>query len=67
MVEKIKLKIMFNLFKKQSPLEKLQKKHQALMEEVFHLSKTDRVKSDQKYSEAEEVASQIEALQKKDS
>jgi hypothetical protein len=55
---------MFNLFKKQTPLERLEKSHKNLMEEAFRLSKIDRTKSDEKYAEAEEVAKQIEDLQR---
>jgi hypothetical protein len=55
---------MFNLFKKQTPLERLEKSHKSLMEEAFKLSKIDRTKSDEKYAEAEEVAKQIGELQR---
>lgn len=54
------------MFWKKSPLKKLQKQYDKLTEEAFLLSKTDRTKSDQKYAEAEEVAKEIEKLQKGD-
>lgn len=55
---------MFGLFKKKSPLEKLQQRHQKLLEEAFQLSKTNRTASDDKYAEAEAVLKEIEELQK---
>ncbi len=55
---------MFGLFKTKSPLEKLQAQHAQLLKEAFELSKTNRKASDQKTAEADEVAKQIEALQK---
>ncbi len=58
----IKSKTMFGFLKKKSPLEKLTKEYQSLMEEAFRLSKTDRKSSDQKYAEAEEIQKKIEAL-----
>lgn len=53
---------MFGLFKKKSPLEKLQKKYEQLMKQSFELSKTDRAASDRKVAEAEEVLAEIEKL-----
>lgn len=53
---------MFGLFKKKSPLEKLEDKYEKLQQEAFQLSKTDRRLSDQKYAEAEEVLKEMEAL-----
>jgi len=53
---------MFGLFKKKSPLEKLEEKYEKLQQEAFQLSKTDRRSSDQKYAEAQEVLKEIEAL-----
>ncbi len=55
---------MFGLFKKKSPLEKLQKKYEQLQKEAFDLSKVDRTKSDQKIAEAEAVLKEMEKLQK---
>jgi hypothetical protein len=53
---------MFGFFKKTSPLEKLQKKYQAAIEESFRLSKTDRKASDQKQVEAGEILKEIDLL-----
>ena len=63
MVYYIQLITMFGLFKKKSPIDKLQAEYKKLMEESFRLSTTDRSASDAKRAEAEEVAKQIEELQ----
>jgi len=55
---------MFSFFKKQSPLEKLEKQYKALLEEAFVLSKTNRIASDKKQAEANEILLEIEKLQK---
>jgi|OM-RGC.v1.036826132 hypothetical protein len=57
---------MFNIFKKQSELEQLQKKYQQLMHSAFQLSKTDRKESDRKTAEAHEVLLKIEKIESKD-
>lgn len=44
---------------------KLEKKYQKLLDEAYHLSHTDRMKSDLKTAEAEEVRKQLEALEEK--
>jgi hypothetical protein len=53
---------MFGLFKKKSPIEVLQQRHQKVLEEAFTLSKVNRSESDKKYQEAEEIAQEIEKL-----
>ena len=54
---------MFGLFgKKDSPLEKLEKEYKKLMQEAFELSTSNRMKSDETYAKAQEVAGQIAAL-----
>jgi hypothetical protein len=53
---------MFGLFKRKTPLEKLQEKYNKLTEEAFKLSKIDRKASDAKQAEAEEVLKQMDAL-----
>jgi hypothetical protein len=53
---------MFGLFKKKSPIDKLNEKHQALLAEAFKLSKTNRSASDAKIAEAEEVLKEIDRL-----
>lgn len=55
---------MFSFFKKQSPLDKLEKKYKTLLEEAFILSKTNRIASDAKQVEAADVLKQIEKLKK---
>ncbi|MBJ2174626.1 Lacal_2735 family protein [Aureibaculum sp. A20] len=55
---------MFNLFKKQSPIDKLNDKYKKLLADSHRLSATNRKESDRKYAEADEVLKQIEALNK---
>lgn len=50
---------MFSLFKKESTVEKLQKKYKNLLEQSFVLSKTNRMESDKKFAEAQEVLIEI--------
>ena len=52
------------LFKKKSPIEKLEAKRRTLLEEAFNLSKTDRKASDDKTAETEEIQKQIDELYK---
>ncbi len=59
-----KLKHMFSLFKGKSELEKLNEKYKKLLEDAHRLSTSNRTLSDQKTAEANEVLSQIEALNK---
>ncbi|MBL56471.1 MAG: hypothetical protein CMP61_04705 [Flavobacteriales bacterium] len=53
---------LFSFFKKETEIEKLQKKYKKLLQESFDLSKTDRAASDLKRGEAEAIADQIEQL-----
>lgn len=53
---------MFGLFKKKSPLEKLQEKYEKATAEAFRLSKIDRKASDAKQAEAEEILKEMDAL-----
>lgn len=53
------LATMFGLFKKKTPLEKLQEKHAQLLKEAFELSKTNRKASDLKTAEAAQLADEI--------
>lgn len=53
---------MFGLFKKKTEKEKLQAKHEKLLQEAFNLSKTNRKASDKKTAEADEVAKAIAQL-----
>ena len=53
---------MFGLFKKKTPLEKLQEKHKQFLKEAFDLSKTNRSAGDSKYAEADAVQKEIDKL-----
>ena len=55
---------MLKLFKKKSKVEKLDLKYKKLLNEAFILSKSNRVLSDTKIAEANEVMKQIEILKK---
>jgi uncharacterized protein YlxW (UPF0749 family) len=56
---------MFNLFKKTSEVDKLQKQYEKLMKEWHTLSTTNRGESDKKYAEAQLIQDQIERLNNK--
>lgn len=56
---------MFNLFKKKSKADILEREYQKLLEEAHQLSKTNRKLSDSKMMEANEVLKQIEDLNNK--
>jgi hypothetical protein len=56
---------MFNLFKKTSEVDKLQKQYEKLMKEWHALSTTNRGESDKKYAEAQLIQDQIERLNNK--
>ncbi len=58
---------MFSLFKKKSPIDKLQEKYDRLLKEAHRLSTINRTQSDEKVAEAEAVNKQIEALLKQQS
>jgi hypothetical protein len=53
---------MFKLFRKKSEKEKLQEKHEKLLQEAFKLSKTNRKASDEKVAEADKIAKAIAQL-----
>jgi hypothetical protein len=53
---------MFGIFKKKSPLEKLQDRYKKLMSEWHELSTTNRYASDAKYAEAQELLDEIDKL-----
>lgn len=55
---------MFGLFKKKTEADKLQDKFNSLMKDWHTLSSTNRAESDRKYSEAQEISAQLEALLK---
>ena len=54
---------MFNLFKKKSEKEILQKKYEKLMKEAHVLSSTNRKLSDDKVFEAEKVLKQMDKIE----
>jgi len=53
---------MFGIFKKKTPVEKLQEKYSKLLEESHKLSHTDRRSSDLKAAEADQLLNQITLL-----
>lgn len=53
---------MFKLFSKKSPIEKLQKKYEHLLQKSFEVSKINRAQSDALVAEAEKVLQEIEKL-----
>ena len=55
---------MFGIFKRKTPLEKLQSEYKKLLAEANKLSKVDRKKSDQKMAEANEVLNKLDDLSK---
>ena len=57
--------MIFNLFKKKSATDKLQEKYEKLMADSHHLSKTNRIESDKKYAEAQDILRQIDAADTK--
>tara|TARA_B100000795_G_scaffold58287_1_gene38772 strand:+ start:2361 stop:2534 length:174 start_codon:yes stop_codon:yes gene_type:complete len=57
---------MFGLFKKKSEVEKLQDSYKKLMEEAYKFQSINRVDSDKKYLEADNVLKKIEEIQSKE-
>jgi hypothetical protein len=55
---------MFNLFKKKSPIEKLNNSYKKLLGEAHKLSTINRKLSDEKHAEADKVLKEIETLNK---
>ncbi len=53
---------MFGIFKKKTPLQKLQKQYDRLINESYELSTSNRQESDKKQAEAAEILKQIDAL-----
>jgi len=53
---------MFGLFKKKSPIEKLELKYRKLLEEAHQLSTTNRTLSDTKTFEADQVLKEIDKI-----
>jgi hypothetical protein len=55
---------MFNFFKKKSQIDILNDKYKKLQKEGYNLSTSNRMQSDLKYAEAQEILKEIEALEK---
>lgn len=53
---------MFGLFKKKTPLRKLEDRYEKLIKMSYDLSTIDRAKSDMLAAEANDVANQIDQL-----
>jgi|TARA_B110000261_G_C12961171_1_gene308620 hypothetical protein len=53
---------LFSFLKRKTPKQKLSEKYEKLLKESFDLSKIDRVKSDEKMVEAQNVANEIDKL-----
>lgn len=53
---------MFGLFKKKSPIDKLHDSYEQLMQQSHSLSTSDRKLSDAKFTEAQEILKEIDAL-----
>lgn len=55
---------MLGLFKKKSETEKLEQKYKKLLKDAFELSRTNRIESDKKQAEAQEILEKIESLKR---
>lgn len=53
---------MFNIFKRKTEKEKLEKQYEACLKEAHTLSKTNRTASDAKIAEASKILEKIEKL-----
>jgi hypothetical protein len=53
---------MFSFLKKKSKVQTLEAKYQKLISEAYQLSKSNRIESDKKRAEAEQIANEIESL-----
>jgi hypothetical protein len=62
LLDYLRNKIMFGLFKKKSEMEKLQEQYQKLMKDYHTLSTTDRTASDKAYAAADEIGKKMDAL-----
>lgn len=56
---------MFSIFKKKTPLEKLEEAYKKCLKEAYDLSKTNRKASDAKATEADTILKQLELLKQK--
>lgn len=55
---------MFSIFKKKTPIEKLEINYKNLLREAHQLSTSNRALSDQKVAEAQKVMDEIDRLTK---
>lgn len=55
---------MFGMFKRETPVQKLEKKYKKMLEEAYRISHIDRAGSDKLHAEAESVMKEIENLGK---
>jgi len=53
---------LFSFLKRKTHKQKLSEKYEKLLKESFDLSKIDRIKSDEKMVEAQDVANEIDKL-----
>ena len=53
---------MFRIFKKKTEKEKLSAQYNKLMKEAFELSKVNRARSDEKYTEAHALRDRLDQL-----
>mgnify|MGYP006908236894 CR=1 FL=1 len=53
---------MFRIFKKKTPLQKLQELYEKLTKEAYELSHSNRKLGDEKLAEAEKVMQEIEKM-----
>ncbi len=56
---------MFGLFKRKSPIEKLQVKYNKLMKDYHEISKVNRKEAEKYYVQAETILTEIKAVQSK--
>jgi hypothetical protein len=55
---------MFNFFRKNRTIDRLEKRYNALVREAYELSTSNRQLSDQRVAESNEVLKQIELLER---
>jgi hypothetical protein len=53
---------MFGIFKKKTERQRLNERYRKLMKESHQLSLSDRIKSDQKFAEAQELLYQLDTI-----
>lgn len=53
---------MLNIFKRKTPIEKLEEAYKKCLKEAYDLSKTNRKESDAKAAEADSILKELELL-----